>query len=134
MSDNSTNPYAPSPVGFDPVSPLPVDAATLSKIKAIIKDADQFWLAILLCVLCSGIGSLIIGIWYLVRLLQWNSMSKQQPLLMVANPERSSIAAKFQGAKTKLIIGLVFGMLMLFLVFVYIVLVVVGSFAMQSQN
>ncbi len=134
MSDNPTNPYAPIPIPLRTETPIQIDDPTHTKIKAIIKDADQFWLAILLCLLCSGIGSIVIGVWYLVRLLQWNSMSQAQPLLMVANPTPGSIAAKFQGAKIKLIAGFAFGILMLLLVFAYIAIVIFSGIAMQPQR
>jgi hypothetical protein len=130
MSSDQTNPYAPisTPIGTD--LPVPMDNNTRAKLDAIIKDANQFWIAILLCIICSGVGSLIIGIWYLVRLLQWNAMAKAHPLLLVENPPPGSIAANFQGSKAKLIVGMVFGALMIFLVFAYIAMVVIGGIAM----
>jgi hypothetical protein len=127
MSNDPLNPYAPTPTALGTEQAVPMDEATRAKFNAIIKDANQFWIAILLCLLCSGIGSVIIGIWYLVRLLQWNSMGKAFPLLMIESPPPGSMAAKFQAAKVKLIVGLVVGIVMLFLVFIYIVGLVVFS-------
>ncbi len=117
MSKDSGNPYAPTAF---PIETPAVDAALLAKVNAINKDAGQFWLAMLLCLLCSALGSLIIGVWYGVRLLQWNAIAKSQPLLMVPNAAPGSVAAKFQGAKIKLIIGMVFGIVILFAVFAYV--------------
>lgn len=129
MSNDPSNPYAPTPtpshIGTEYA--VPMDPATVKKFNAIIKDANQFWIAILLCLLCSGIGSVVIGAWYLARLLQWNAMNKAYPLLMVENPLPGSMAAKFQAAKVKLIVGLVFGVVMLFLVLLYILMVVAVS-------
>ena len=117
MSKDSNNPYAPTAF---PAEPPIVDAALLVKVNAIIKDAGQFWIAMLLCLLCSALGSVIIGIWYGVRLMQWSAIAKSQPLLMDPNAVPGSVAAKFQGAKIKLIIGMVFGIVILFAVFAYI--------------
>ena len=123
MSFPQPNPYA-SPVGVGPVVDshgLPPDA--VSKAEAIIKDAGQFWLAIIICLCCSGIGSLIIGPWYLVRLLQWNSLSSAYPYLQQPGPA-NSLATRFQGAKVKLIIGKCSGVVILgFYILLYVVAV-----------
>jgi hypothetical protein len=58
MSKDSSNPYAPTAFAIETPA---VDAALLAKVNAINKDAGQFWLAMLLCLLCSALGSLIIG-------------------------------------------------------------------------
>lgn len=97
------------------------DAVTHKKLEALIKDAGQFWLALLLCLLCSGIGPLIICPWYTVRLIQWNALAKLHPVLVDRNAPPGSYARKFQGAKTKLIIGLVGGVLLLGLVVLYLI-------------
>jgi len=123
MSSDQPNPYAPPET--DPMAqavPMqgPVDQAVVKKIEAIVKDADQFWMAILLCFLCTGLGMIIIGPWYFVRLLQWNSMARAQPLLLDPNVPYGSLAKRFQSARTKLIIGMSFGaviMLLAILVF-----------------
>lgn len=118
MSNDQTNPYAPT------VSPTVADASgvdpvLLTKVNAIIKDAGQFWIAMVLCLLCSAIGSLLIGLWYAARLMQWNAIAKSQPLLLDPNAAPGSVAAKFQGAKIKLIIGMVFGIVILFAFLAY---------------
>ncbi len=127
MSEGPSNPYAPTSSTFGTELPVPMDNATRAKLDAIIKDANQFWIAILLCIFCSGIGSLIIGIWYCVRLVQWNAMARTHPLLMAANSPPTSIAGTFQRAKVKLILGLVFGAVMLALLFAYIGLLFIAS-------
>lgn len=81
----------------------------MQKIEAIIKDAGQFWIAILMCIFCTGLGSVIIGPWYLVRLLQWNSLAQREPLLLDRTAPRGSVAQRFQAAKGKLIAGMVVG-------------------------
>ena len=125
MSDGPTNPYAPTLTPSGAVMPIPMDNDSRARLNAVIKDANQFWIAILLCIVCSGIASFIIGIWYLVRLLQWNGLAKKHPLLMDENAPPGSLAAKFQGAKVKLIVGLIVGVVMLFLMLVYIALLVI---------
>lgn len=127
MSFPQPNPYA-SPMPDGPV----VDAHNLppdvvKKAEAIIKDAGQFWLAIILCLCCSGIGALIIGPWYLVRLLQWNSLSSAYPQLRELGAPPTTLAARFQGAKIKLIIGLCFGVVMLGLYGLYILVLVLSA-------
>ena len=125
MSNDQNNPYAPSMFPAD-TNGQGVDPVLLAKVNAITKDAGQFWVAMVLCIICSALGSLIIGIWYGVRLMQWNAIAKSQPLLMDPNAAPGSVAAKFQGAKVKLIIGMVFGIVILCVFIAYIALVVVA--------
>ena len=127
MSDGPTNPYAPISTPFATDMPVPMDNPTRAKLDAIIKDANQFWIAILLCIFCSGFGSLIIGIWYWVRLVQWNAMARTHPLLMAENSPPDSLAGKFQRAKVKLIVGLAIGAVMLLLLFAYIALLFIAT-------
>ena len=106
----SQNPYASPAETSGPVGPnLP--AEIVPKVEAIIKDAGQFWLAILLCFLCTGIGMLIVGPWYLVRLFQWSSIGKRYPQLMAMDVPPGSLEQRFQSSQWKLIVGLVFGVL-----------------------
>ena len=121
MTSNQQNPYA-APQGNFPLAQE--EYADQKKIEAIIKDAGQFWLAIILCVFCSGLGALIIGPWYFVRLLQWNSIARSQPLLLDPNVPRGSVAQRFQSAKIKLIIGIGFGALIFLLFVLYVVLLI----------
>ena len=111
MSVDPTNPYAPTgEVGAPPHSEtLGIDPATAKKAEAIIKDAGQFWLAILLCFICSGFGPLIIGPWYIVRWVQWSSLAKRFPQLKDPNAPPASLQKRFQGAQWKLIVGIVSG-------------------------
>jgi hypothetical protein len=104
-----------------------VDPATLLKIEAIIKDAGQFWLAILLCFVCGALGPIIIGPWYLVRLIQWNALAKAQPMLIDPNVPPGSVAQRFQSAKTKLIIGMSFGAVIFFLFFLVVASMALGA-------
>ena len=124
MSSNQPNPYAPPQAAIAAASPAIPDQ---SKIEAVIKDAGQFWLAILLCIFCSGLGAIIIGPWYFVRLLQWNSLAKAQPMLLDPQVPHGSMAQRFQSAKWKLIVGISFGALMFFLTMLYIMLIAAAA-------
>lgn len=114
---DSTNPYA-SNVSFPSYSiddNGQVPPAIVKKAEAIIKDAGQFWVAIILTFLCSGCGFVLVGPWYLFRLIQWNSISSQYPQLTEPNPPYGSLSQRFQSARTKLLIGMICGVI-LFLV------------------
>jgi hypothetical protein len=119
MATGPDNPYAAPRSNVSGDQALGIDQASLQKIEAIIKDAGQFWMAILICLICTGIGMLIIGPWYLVRLVQWSGLAKQYPVLLDRSMPRGSLPQRFQAAKSKLIIGIVFG-----------VLIVAGLFAL----
>ncbi len=116
MTNDATNPYAsPTLRAADPLD-VAIDPVAIVKAKAIIKDAGQFWIAILLCIFCTGLGAIIIGPWYLIRLVQWSSLARSQPMLVDPNVPHGSIAQRFQSAKPKLIIGICFGAAVLLLV------------------
>ncbi|MFK8110921.1 MAG: MJ0042-type zinc finger domain-containing protein [Rubripirellula sp.] len=123
------NPYQPSaaPLGF-PQEPngVGIPSEDAVKIEAVIKDAGQIVIAVLLCLLCSGFGFLIIGPWYLVRLLQWNKWAAKYPALTTPNAPKSSLSQRFQSSRTRLIIGLAIGSL-LFMLFCGGVLLVMGA-------
>ena len=89
----------------------------LAKIGAIIKDAGQFWLAIILCILCSLLGAAIIPIWYGIRLVQWSNMSKKYPGLLTPNSPPKSLPSQFQSAQWKLWVGLGVGFVLAILIF-----------------
>lgn len=91
------------------------------KIQSLVRDASQFWLAIVLCFFCSAIGALIIPFWYTFRLFQWSSLAKQYPSLTEQNAPKGSMEAKFQSSKWKLVVGLVFGGIAWILLFINIV-------------
>ena len=77
----------------------------ITKAEVIIKDASQFWLAIVACIFCGTFGFLIIGPWFLFRLLQHRSLGKQHPSLIATNSVVGSLEQRFQKAKTGLLIG-----------------------------
>ncbi len=108
MTDN--NPYAaPAPDNAIPQVDFGLEAVDKKKIDAVVKDAGQFWLAIILCLCCSGIGALIIPVWYLIRLLQWNKFANKYPVLLNPDAPAGSLPAQFRSARWKLILGLAFG-------------------------
>ena len=114
MVDNfNPNPYAAPAAPGQAVGMVDLDAPTLMKVEAVIKDAGQFWLAILLCFLCSGLGMIVIGPWYLVRLLQWNSLAQNHAWLCERDAQPGSLPKRFQSAKWKLIVGLVVGLVLM---------------------
>lgn len=120
------NPYAISAMGppEEQTGPLNITGPDMSKIEAVIKDAGQFWLAIILCLVCNGIGSLLIGPWYIARLTQWNNLKKKYPALMNPAPPKT-LQSKFQSAQWKLIVGISFGGVMLLFVILYLILIIV---------
>ena len=83
----------------------------LKKIQGIVNEAGQFWLAIILCLFCSGLGMIAIGPWYGIRLFQWYSMSKQHPQLLAPGHPPGSLPKRFQSAQWKLWVGLSAGLL-----------------------
>lgn len=111
MTVDNPNPYASPMVDSTPPAQGDVDAITIAKAEVIIKEANQFWLAILMSIFCVFLGSLIIGPWYLFRLIQWSALARSQPLLVAPNAPRGSIAQRFRAARVKLIIGFSFGAL-----------------------
>jgi hypothetical protein len=131
MATDPQNPYASPQADVTYASEAYADQATLRKIEAIIKDAGQFWLAILMCIFCTGLGAIIIGPWYFVRLIQWNSIARAQPMLLDPAVPRGSLAQRFQSARIKLIIGISFGALIFLLGFLLFVLFVM---AMASRG
>ncbi len=116
MTNDQSNPYASPQTESTFAWQGNYDPASLKKIEAIIKDAGQFWLAILLCIVCTGVGTIIIGPWYLVRLMQWNSMAQAHPMLLAPNVPHGSLEQRFRSAKIKLIIGMSFGAVIFLLV------------------
>ena len=129
MSDSTDNPN-PYASPSTPAADLPTvdpNAGRIStqdarKIAAIIKDASQWWLAIILCLFCTAVGMIVVGPWYGFRLVSWHSFAKKYPFLLEANPLRGSTAYKFQSAKWKLLCGLIIGLFLAGLVFIGLVL------------
>jgi hypothetical protein len=124
VTSDQPNPYAAPETDSTAASQGNFDPTSLKMIEAIIKDAGQFWLAIIMCIVCTGLGALIIGPWYLIRLIQWNSIARAQPMLLAPNVLRGSLEQRFQSAKIKLIIGISFGAVILLL----LILLLVTSF------
>jgi hypothetical protein len=125
MVDQS-NPYSspePEPSrdseskSFD-VSQENIDPVSLKKIETIIKDANQLWLVIFMCICCTGLGAIVTGPWYFFRLMQWNSMARAQPQLLDRNAPDESLAKRFQYAKSNLITGMCFGAVIVLIVVV----------------
>ncbi len=116
------NPYSTPAVQPDIVAaPSDIDPVDQKKMDAVIKDANQFWLAILLCFLCSAIGAILIPFWYFVRLRQWTALSRKYPLLMTES-QPGSLAAKFQACQWKLIAGIVVGAVVMLMLITFILL------------
>jgi hypothetical protein len=134
-NDNFFNPYSPSAsFGTNAAeNALGIPNADLKKAEAIIKDAGQFWLAILICFLCSALGMIVIGPWYLRRLIQWNGLASKYPSLMQPTVEFGSLPQRFQSSKWKLITGLVVG-LVLFLLLAFLIFVSIGTAALAKQQ
>jgi hypothetical protein len=85
--------------------------------------------AIIMCIVCSGVGALIIGPWYLVRLMQWNSLARKYPALLERAVARHRIEARFQSAKIKMLIGIGFGVVIFLMVlFVFILPIALAEF------
>ena len=125
MSTDNPNPYQPTEASGTVPTAAQIDPATIVKMEAIIKDAGQFWLAILICMLCTCLGSLIIAPWYLARLRQWNTIAEQYPVLLDKGAPAGSLAQRFQAAKGKLITGITFGLLVIGV----LLLIVLANFA-----
>ena len=121
MSDK--NPYAP------PISPLPEPASDPApiefepkdhrKIRALVSDANGFWLAIPMSILCYGCGAFALPIWYSMRLLQWQSLANKYPALLANGVPRGSLQAKFKAALWKLVLGIVVGGLLFLIIAIF---------------
>lgn len=92
-----------------PVNSLYLDDVARAKVDAVIKDAGQYWLAILCCFVCTGVGFVVIGPWYYLRLRQWHALADKHVVLMTIDPTPGSVADRFQRAKGQIKIGLGFG-------------------------
>lgn len=124
MSDQ--NPYAapsvnPAVDSLDDQFRIRLEPRDHVRANTIIKEAGQFWLAIILCLFCSAIGAVLIPIWYTVRLLQWNGLAKKYPELLATGVPPKSMQAKFKSAQWKLITGLVVGSIILVLMVLYVI-------------
>ena len=116
------NPYAapsasPKSDVLDEDYRIRLEARDHQKAEAIIKDAGQFWLAIIISIL----GTIINPIWYTVRLIQWNGLAKKYPALLASDVPAKSMQARFKSSQWKLITGVVAGLIMFCCVASYIV-------------
>jgi len=110
------NPYAaPTSPTLDQPDPSSIilEPKDMKRAEAVVKDAGQFWLAILVCVLCSILGALLIPFWYTFRLWQWNSLARKYPELVADGTPKNSFQAKFKSSRWKLIVAIVVGALIL---------------------
>ena len=116
MQNEFDDPYAPTnpteQFSFSETE-LGIPKADLKRAKAVVKDADQFWLAILLCFLCVALAPFLIGPWYLSRRLAWQSLGTKYPVLMDSSAPPNTFPGRFQRANTKLFIAFAFGGVML---------------------
>ena len=46
---------------------------------AVVGAARTLWVAIFLCLICGGIGALVIPV-FAMRLIQWNRLAKECPV------------------------------------------------------
>ncbi|MFN7732030.1 MAG: hypothetical protein ACK5OB_09005 [Pirellula sp.] len=128
------NPYQPSNVPIPPPlgaaaweSALAMTPEDVKKARNVIREADQFWLAILLMFLCSLGAIFLLVPWYWVRFAQWNGLAKKYPQLLASNAPLGSLPDKFLKAKLKLQIALGAGVIVLIgLVFLILTAVLVG--------
>jgi hypothetical protein len=124
------NPYQP-PVfadgGMQASSEVdfPISPDDLKKAKAVIKEGDQFWVAILAMIFCSALGILLLGPWYFVRYLQWKSLAAKYPQLIASDSVRGSLPDKFLKAKLKLQICMGIGVVLLLLITAFIVFIMI---------
>ncbi|GAB5402200.1 MAG: hypothetical protein Aurels2KO_04310 [Aureliella sp.] len=109
-----------------------IDPKDRRKIEAIVKDAGQFWLALLMCILCSALGCVLIPIWYSVRLLQWNAMNRKYPALGAIDAAPGTLSAKFRRVPWKLVVGIAVGAVVLLFYVGILVLVMVAPAPTQT--
>lgn len=119
------NPYSAPTVTKSIEPAIKMAPADKKKLEIIIKDAGQFWLAIILCIFCSAIAAILIPIWYAVRLSQHSKLAKKYPALNNPSAPPKSVPKKFQAARTKLIIGMVCGGVILLMLAAYVALLLV---------
>lgn len=126
------NPYQP-PVfadgGMQASSEVdfPISPDDLKKAKAVIKEGDQFWVAILAMIFCSALGILLLGPWYFVRYLQWKSLAAKYPQLIASDSVRGSLPDKFLKAKLKLQICMGIGVVLLLLITASLAFIMIGE-------
>ena len=60
---------------------------------------------------CTLIGLFVIIPWYGIRLLQWNRLASEYPILVDPAAPAGSLSDKFRRTKKKLIMGMVGGVI-----------------------
>ncbi len=117
FSVDPSNPYLSRTVDPNavPATPQQIGIANYEvvKIEAILSDAKQVGVAILICLLCSLIGSLLIGPWYYKRFKEWERYSRRYPVLLDPNAPYGSLSQRFRDARSKLQTGYIFGFIIL---------------------
>ncbi len=111
--DQEANPYAAPQVESeadigDDGKPIAMGIDVEKKVKAIIRDAKQFWIAIICCFLCTPIACAVVIPWYFNRLKDWSKMAEADPKLVQKDSPYGATAKQFRSAKTKLKIGVGF--------------------------
>jgi len=124
--DTATNPYAAPTVASLQMQDHRYDPATQREVEAVIKDGGQVWLAVLIGFVCTAVAWIVICPWFLYRLHCWNTLSRNYPALLAPNVPPGSLEARFQSARSRLIVGVVIGAVMLFMFFGAIVAAIVA--------
>ena len=120
------NPYA-APSAPASVPSAAYAPAIVARAEAVIKDANQVWLAVLMGFLCTAFTWVLICPWFAYRLHCWSTLSRDCPSLLAPDVLPGSLEAKFQSARGKLVIGLVIGAVMLLMIVGVLVAVVLGD-------
>ena len=107
------NPYASPPVIPPSVPSVPehgieIDAGDQVRADAIINEAGEVWVMMIMCIPCCLAGVLVLP-FYAIRLVQWNQLANRYPELVASNVPPKSFQAKFKAARWKLTTGLVIG-------------------------
>jgi hypothetical protein len=104
------NPYAAASVVSSPHGgTLVKDPVIIKQAEAVIKDAGQVILAVLIGFMCTGLAAFVIGPYYLYRLHCWNRLAQRCPALVAAGAPLGSLEQRFQAAKGKLMVGVTIG-------------------------
>jgi hypothetical protein len=118
LSEPELNPYAaPSmeaaPVrrGLGSATVLDLTPTGARRAKAVVQDADNVYLAILLATCICGIAWLFMFPWFGFRLLQWYQLNSQFEELRHPNAfsPHAEFTSRFPDAKLKLWIGTIVG-------------------------
>ncbi len=110
MSGADSNPYKPTLIGAEKPErePLGLPEERQQQLEAVIKEAGQVWLVVMLSFCCGPLSILLVAPWYGIRLQQWIGLATDFPELNDAT-NRHWQAVQFRSAKIKLLVGLVVG-------------------------